>query len=66
MVSGHTLATTSGRPLRPSQTTKNTSLTPRFLRSVRTAIQNLAPSPPGLDHKPRMSRSPSRVTPMAA
>jgi hypothetical protein len=38
------LATTSGRPFRPSQTTKNVSLTPRLRMSVSTAIQNLAAS----------------------
>lgn len=30
---GHTLVTASGRPLRPSQTRKNTSFTPRLRRS---------------------------------
>src|SRR3954470_16536753 len=34
-------------PLRSSQTGKNTSATPRLLRSVRTASQNFAPSPTG-------------------
>src|SRR6202048_746020 len=43
---GQMLPTTSGRPLRPSQTRKNTSLMPRLRRSVSTLIQNLAPSPP--------------------
>ena len=38
VVSGHTLPTTSGRPLRPSQTTKKVSLTPRLRRSVSTLI----------------------------
>ena len=66
MVWGHTLPTTSGRPLRPSQTTKNVSRTPRLRRSVSTLIQNLAPSPPWPAHSPRMSRSPSKLTPMAA
>src|ERR1700742_3549006 len=53
MVCGHTFATTSGRPLRPSQTRKNTSRTPRFFRSISTLIQNLAPSPPVPIHSPR-------------
>jgi hypothetical protein len=66
MACGQALPTTSGRPLSPSQTTKNTSLTPLFLRSVSTLIQNLAPSPPVPAHRPRMSFSPARVTPMAA
>jgi hypothetical protein len=43
---GHTVFTESGSPLRPSQTTKNTSPTPRFFRSVSTLIQNFADSPP--------------------
>ena len=63
---GQTLPTTSGRPLSPSQTTKNMSLTPRLRRSVSTAIQNFAPSPPVPAHSPRMSLSPARVTPIAA
>jgi hypothetical protein len=54
----------SGRPFRPSQTTMHTSSTPRFLSSVNTASQNFAPSYPSPAHKPRMSRSPSTVTPM--
>ena len=66
MACGHTLPTTSGRPLSPSQTTKNTSPTPRFFKSVSTLIQNLAPSPPDPDHSPRMSFSPARLTPIAA
>jgi MFS family permease len=38
-VRGHTFVTTSGSPFRPSQTRKNTSLTPRLRRSVSTLIQ---------------------------
>ena len=38
---GHTFATTSGSPLSPSQTRKNTSLTPRLRMSVSTAIGKL-------------------------
>ena len=66
VVNGHTFTTTSGRPFNPSQTRKNTSLTPRFFRSVSTAIQNFAPSPPVPAHKPRTSFSPARLTPIAA
>ena len=42
MAWGHTLPTTSGSPFSPSQTTKKVSVTPRFLMSVSTAIQNRA------------------------
>jgi hypothetical protein len=42
-----------------------TSPTPRFLISVSTVSQYLAPSPPWPAHNPRMSRYPSTVTPMA-
>ena len=66
MARGQTFVTTSGSPLRPSQTTKNTSLIPRLRRSVSTLIQNLAPSPPVPAHSPRTSLSPARVTPIAA
>src|SRR6266581_5313984 len=52
VVSGHTFPTTSGRPLGPSQTRKNTSRTPRLRMSVRTLIQNFAPSPPGACPQP--------------
>ncbi len=45
VASGNTALTLSGRPFSPSQTTKNTSLTPRVFRSVRTANQNFADSP---------------------
>ena len=55
MACGQTLPTTSGSPFSPSQTTKNMSLTPRFLSSVSTRIQNFAPSPPAPAHSPRMS-----------
>jgi hypothetical protein len=44
MACGQAFPTTSGRPFSPSQTTKNTSLTPLFFRSVSTLIQNLARS----------------------
>jgi hypothetical protein len=55
----------SGRPFNPSHTTMHTSSTPRFFISVSTASQYLAPSPAPPAHKPKMSRSPSTVTPMA-
>ena len=66
MVCGQACATTSGSPFSPSQTRKNTSLTPRFFRSTRTLIQNFAPSPPVPAHSPSTSLQPSVVTPMAA
>ena len=59
---GQTAPTASGRPFSPSQTTMHTSSTPRFLISVRTWSQYLAPSPPSPAHRPRMSRWPSTVT----
>ena len=40
------LSTTSGRPLSPPKTTKDTSRMPRFFRSVSTLIQNLSHNPP--------------------
>lgn len=61
----HTVLTTSGSPFRPSQTSMSTSATPRFFSSVRTASQCLAPSPLLPAHRPRMSRWPSTVTPIA-
>ena len=66
MARGQAFPTTSGRPFSPSQTTKNTSLTPRLRRSASTLSQNLAPSPPEPAHSPRMSFSPARLTPIAA
>src|SRR5665811_297934 len=65
VVIGHTLPTTSGSPLRPSQTRKNVSATPRFFISVRTLIQNFAPSPPVPAQSPRTSFWPDSVTPIA-
>ena len=65
MEPGHTEATASGRPVSPSQTRMHTSLVPRFLISVSTCAQYFAPSPPSPTHKPKMSRVPSTVTPMA-
>jgi hypothetical protein len=65
MVCGHTELTASGRPDRPSQTRMHTSLVPRFRISVSTCAEYLAPSPPSPSHNPRMSRTPSTVTPIA-
>jgi hypothetical protein len=62
IVSGQTCATASGSPLNPSQTRMQQSFAPRFLISVKTCSQYLAPSPPLPAHSPRMSRSPSTVT----
>jgi hypothetical protein len=42
-----------------------TSSTPRFLISVSTCSQYLAPSPPVPTHNPKMSRCPSTLTPIA-
>ena len=63
MLWGQTVSTASGRPVSPSQTTMHTSLAPRFLISVSTCPQYFAPSPPSPAHSPKMSRSPSTVTP---
>ena len=43
MVFSHTALTASGSPFSPSQTTITTSLVPRFLISVQTRSQYLAP-----------------------
>lgn len=57
----------SGRPFNPSQTAKNTSMTPRFFNSVKQANQNFADSPPPLPGQiPKMSLCPSKSTPIAA
>ena len=67
MACGQTLATTSGNPFRPSHTTKQTSLVPRFWKSVSTLSQYFAPSPPcSPAQSPRISRAPATVTPSAA
>lgn len=44
VVSGHTFPSTSGSPLRPSQTRKNTSNHPAVLQVVSTASYNFTPS----------------------
>src|SRR5919205_22109 len=67
IVCGQTFSTTSGKPLRPSQTRKNTSRTPRFFSPTSTLIQDLAPSPPPVPIvSPSTSLRPSSVTPMTA
>ena len=67
IAAGNTALTLSGRPFSPSQTTENTSRTPRDFRSFRTAYQNFAASPsPSPAHIPRMSLCPARSTPIAA
>ncbi|KJF19286.1 hypothetical protein SZ00_06213 (plasmid) [Rhodococcus sp. AD45] len=66
VVAGRTFSTTSGNPLRPSQTRKNTSRVPRFRMSVSRDIENLVPSPPVPAHNPSTSRRPSRLTSIAA
>ena len=54
---GKTALTDCGNPLRPSQTKKKTSATPRFFNSVSTASQYLADSPsPSPAHMPSTSR----------
>ncbi len=45
----------SGMPFKPSVTAIRMSFTPRVLRSLKTFIQNLAPSVFSI-HMPRMSR----------
>ncbi len=47
---GHPVFTESGRPLRPSQTTKNTSDTPRLRSSVRIAREELCRFPAANPH----------------
>ncbi len=44
IAAGKTAFTLSGKPFSPSQTTKNTSMTPWFFRSASTLIQNFADS----------------------
>jgi hypothetical protein len=67
MVFSQTALTASGRPFKPSQTSRHTSRVPRFLISDSTRSQYLAPSPSPCSpaHSPKMSRSPSTVTPSA-
>ena len=62
VVFGKIASIASGNPLRPSTHAIRMSWTPRVFRSVRTCIQNFAPSV-SWNHIPSTSRSPSRVTP---
>src|SRR3954463_12384594 len=64
MASGKTAVIASGKPFRPSTTAISTSSTPRFLSSVMTRSQNLAPSVCSI-HSPRISLVPSARTPSA-
>jgi len=66
IANGQVASIDSGSPFNPSHTTMQASSTPRFLISVSTASQYLAPSPPVPTHGPKMSRLPSTVTPIAA
>ena len=65
IANGQVASIDSGSPFSPSQTTMQTSSTPRFLISVNTCNQYLAPSLPVPTHRPRISRLPSTVTPIA-
>src|SRR3954466_1802094 len=64
VASGKTAVIASGKPFRPSTTAISTSSTPRFLSSVMTRSQNLAPSVCSI-HSPRISLVPSARTPSA-
>ncbi len=64
VVAGNTAASASGMPFRPSVTAIRMSATPRVFKSLKTFIQNFAPSLPSI-HSPRMSRVPSGSTPSA-
>ena len=55
---GQTAEIASGKPVRPSQTTMSTSPTRRFLISVSTCSQSLAPSPT----RPRVTDGSPRPT----
>ncbi len=57
-VCGYIASIASGNPLSPSTHAIRMSETPRFLRSLRTCIQNFAPSLAS-NHIPSTSRSPS-------
>ena len=59
-VLGKIASIASGKPFRPSTQQIRMSCTPRCLRSVRTCIQNFAPSV-CWNHIPSTSRSPSMV-----
>ena len=62
---GKVASIASGKPFRPSTQLIKTSWTPRRLRSLSTASQNLAPSV-SCHQIPRTSRSPSQLTPSAS
>ena len=64
VVLGKIASIASGNPVSPSTQQIRMSWTPRCLRSVRTCIQNFAPSV-SWNHMPSTSRSPSSVTPSA-
>src|ERR1700756_4473578 len=64
VVAGKTAPRASGMPLRPSVTAIRISATPRVFRSLKTFIQNLAPSVFSIQ-MPRISRVPSGNTPNA-
>ena len=64
VVAGNTAASASGMPFKPSVTAIRISPTPRVFKSLKTFIQNLAPSVPSI-HRPRMSRLPLGNTPSA-
>ena len=64
-VSGHTFPIASGRPFSPSQTTKNTSFTPRLRSSVSTSSRTSRP-PTGARPEPQDVLLPARPTPMTA
>ena len=60
LVLGQTALIASGRPVRPSQTARSTSPTPRALSAFTTLSQNLAPSVVTI-HIPRTSLRPTAV-----
>ena len=60
---GKTASIASGKPVRPSVQTKSTSLS-RGSELGQTLVQKRAPSVFSIQ-RPRQSRSPSRVTPIA-
>jgi hypothetical protein len=51
IVAGHTCATASASPVSPSRTRMQQSCVPRFLISVSTCSQYLAPCPPSPAHR---------------
>src|SRR5207237_7606403 len=61
-VLGKTVSIASGKPFSPSTQAIKMSVTPRFLSSVTTCSQNLAPSVCAI-HNPKTSFKPSIVTP---